>query len=171
MRKKNRWECTVDIENADLLRSTSRDLISFIDEDMYIHNDSANRGRFYGVDHPMRLNIIMNESAAFNKILDSISLNTNNGDWVVTDIVLPPTPQYPNGQYSKIPNEVFTNRESGMHSEFLRNMKTSSAAESLLELREGEQLRGQTATITLENDATTEVLLFDVVINMSPSKI
>jgi hypothetical protein len=169
--KKNRWECTVDIENADLLRSTSRDLISFIDEDMYIHNDSANRGRFYGVDHPMRLNIIMNESAAFNKILDSISLNTNNGDWVVTDIVLPPTPQYPNGQYSKIPNEVFTNRESGMHSEFLRNMKTSSAAESLLELREGEQLRGQTATITLENDATTEVLLFDVVINMSPSKI
>jgi hypothetical protein len=169
--KKNRWECTVDIENADLLRSTSRDLISFIDEDLYIHNDSVNRGRFYGVDHAMRLNVIMNESAAFDKILDSISLNTNNGDWVVTDIVLPPTPQYPNGQYSKIPNEVFTNRESGMHSEFLRNMKTSSATESLLELREGEQLRGQTATITLENDATTEVLLFDVVINMSPSKI
>lgn len=169
--KKNRWECTVDIENADLLRSTSRDLISFIDEDLYIHNDSANRGRFYGVDHAMQLNIIMNESVQFDKVLDSISLNTNNGDWVVTAIELPPTPQYPNGQSSRIPNAIFTQRESGMYAEFLRNMKTSSTSESLLELREGEQLRGQTATITLENSATTEVILFDVVINMSPSKI
>jgi len=50
-------------------------------------------------------------------------------------------------------------------------MKTSSTSESLLELRNGEQLRGQTATITLENTATTEVVLYDVVINMSPSKI
>lgn len=169
--KKNRWECTVELTQADLLRSTSRDLISFIDEDLYIHNDNTNRGYFYDGYKTAELNIIMNESPEWTKVLDSIALNTNDGTWVVTAIEIPPTPQYPNGQSSRIPNEIFTKRENGMYSEFLRNMKTSSTSESLLELREGEQLRGQTATITLENSATTEVVLYDVVINMSPSKI
>jgi hypothetical protein len=169
--KKNRWECTVGLTQADLLRSTARDLISFIDEDLYIHNDNVNRGYFYDGYKKAELNIIMNERPEFTKVLDAIGLNTNDGTWIVSAIEIPPTPQYPNGQSSKIPNEIFTKRENGMYAEFLRNMKTSSQVESLLELREGEQLRGQTATITLENSATTEVVLFDVVINMSPSKI
>lgn len=169
--KKKRWECTVDLTQADLLRATSRDLISFIGEDLYIHNDNVNRGYFYDGYNALQLNLIMNERPEFTKVLDSIGLNTNNDDWVVTAIEIPPTPQYPNGQSSRIPNAIFTKRENGMYAEFLRNMKTSSTTESLLELREGEELRGQTATITLENSATTEVVLYDVVINMSPSKI
>ena len=117
------------------------------------------------------LNIVMNEAAIMTKILDSLALNTNNGDWVVTSIDIPPTPQYPNGMHSEISNAMFTKRENGMYAEFLRNMYTTSAVASLLELREGDPLRGQTATLTLENSATTEVVLFDVVINMSQSKI
>ena len=62
-----------------------------------------------------------------------------------------------------------TQRENGLHGEFLRNMKTSSTTASLLELREGEQLRGQTVTITLENSESSEVLLYDVLLNMSGS--
>lgn len=169
--KKKRWECTVELTSADLLRSTSRDLISFIDDDLYIHNDNVNRGSFYGASKIVKINIIMNDRPEFTKVLDSLTINSNDGTWVVTAIDIPPTHMYPNGMSSKIPNEVFTKRENGMHAEFLRNMKTSSAVDSLLELREGEELRGQTATLTLENSTTTEVVLFDVLINMSPSKI
>ena len=58
-----------------------------------------------------------------------------------------------------------------MHAEFMRNMKTSSSTASILELREGEELRGQTATITLENAESGEVVLLDAIINMSDSPI
>jgi len=169
--KRDRWECTVSLTAADLLRMSARDLISFIGENLYIHDNNSTRGSFYGSTYAMSLDIIVNENVATTKILDSISLSTNDDGWEVTGIEIPATAQYPNGMYSKIPNEIFTNREDGMHAEFLRNMKTSSNSESLLELREGEQLRGKIATLTLENSTTSEVVLFDVLVNMSESKI
>ena len=169
--KKDRWECTIELTQGDLLRATARDLISFIGENLYIHNDTENRGYFYDGYHGIVMDIVMNEQPVTTKVLDSITLNTNNEDWEITGIEIPPTPNYPNGMSSRIANEMFTIRENGMHAEFLRNTKTHQATEELIDLRNGDVLRGQTATITLENAATSEVVLFDVIINMSPSKI
>ncbi|KKM70172.1 hypothetical protein LCGC14_1443380, partial [marine sediment metagenome] len=151
--------------------TTAGSLISFIGEDLYVHNGNDSRGFFYNGLKKMVINIVMNEQRNITKVLDTITLNTNDGEWVVTGIDIPATAQYKRGQYSKIPNELFTKRESGMHAEFLRNMKTSSTIASILELREGEELRGQTATITLENAESGEVVLLDAIINMSDSPI
>jgi len=151
--------------------TTAQDLISFIGEDLYVHNNNESRGFFYNSLKKMVLNVIVNQNADVTKVLDSITLNTNDGEWEITNIVIPPTPNYPRGMTSKIPNVFFEKRENGIHSEFLRNMKTSSNTESTLELREGDELRGQTATITLENAESGEVVLFDILVNMSDSKI
>ena len=105
------------------------------------------------------------------KVFDAMALHTNDDDWVVEQITVPESINNPYGMYSVLPNSAFTKRQGVMFSEFWRNMKTSSSTESVLELRNGDKLRGYIIICRLTNDQTSEVNLFKVDINATKSDI
>jgi hypothetical protein len=130
----------------------------------------VNRVNFFGEAKEMVVGVVANDQPNVTKLLDSIGIRTD-GTWEVQSVTIPKSLSYPHGMSSKIPSGKFKKREGFLRAEFLRNMKTTSASESVLELMKGEPLRGECAYLVLKNTQTSEVKLYLLEINMTSSKI
>lgn len=154
----------------DWLQSLSLGYLSFMGGNIWHHNsDEVDRLSLFGEKKECKLGIIANEQPNLVKVLDSIGIHTD-GEWEVESITIPATLNYPNGMYSRIPKESFVKREGVYQSEFLRNMKTSSATATEIEAITGEALRGQAAYIVLKHSSTAKVRTWKIDINMSTSR-
>ena len=154
----------------DFISATSLGYCTYIGGDLYKHNsDEVDRLELFGERKEAKIGVVANQEPRLMKVLDSIMLDTN-GKWCVESVIIPPNMNYPNGQESRIPAEMFIKREGIYQAEFLRNMKTKgSTAQSLLALT-GEPLRGNDALITLKCTETNRVSLFRVTCNMTASR-
>ena len=167
----NRWVGFFDHKSAasptsaqipDGYMRTDNRFFSFLVGEMYRHNDtSVNRATFYGLKHDVLVDFIVNEVANEVKVFSSIAIHTD-GEWTVDDLEIPENNNYPNGMVSKIPSTEWKKREGKYEAHFLRNMKTSSASSTALDLRNGEPLRGETMYVKLKNTSTSKVRLFKV---------
>jgi len=158
---------------VDWVEVLSLGWISFMEGDVWISNQPetlVNRVNFFGEAKDMIVGVVANEQSNVVKILDSIGIRTD-GTWEVESITIPKSLSYPHGMSSRIPSGKFKRREGFLRSEFLRNMKTTSASDSVLELMKGEPLRAEAAYLILKNTSTSEVKLFMIEINMTSSKI
>jgi hypothetical protein len=158
---------------VDWLQSLSLGWISFLRGDLWIMNQPeslVDRCNFFDEQKDCYVGVVANEQPNVVKILDSIGIHTD-GEWEVTSITIPHTLNYPNGMKSRIPTNKFKRREGVWRSEFLRNMNTTSANDSVLDLLRGEELRCEAAYIIMKNTSTHQVRLYKVQINMTTSKI
>jgi hypothetical protein len=158
---------------VDWLQHLSLGWISFMGGDLWIMNQPeslVDRCNLFGEQKDCYVGITANEEPNTIKILDSIGIHTD-GEWEVTSVIIPKTLNYPNGMSSKIPSVWFKKREGILRAEFLRNMKSVSDTEDILELLRGESLRGYAAYILLKNTQTTQFKLYKVDINMTKSRI
>jgi len=157
---------------VDWVQSLSLGWISFVGGDVWVHNQPESivgRATFFNEKKDVVVGIVANENPNITKILDSIGIKTD-GEWSIESITIPKTMNHPNGMSSKIPKNFFKRREGVLRSEFLRNMKTTSATESPLQLLNGEPLRGDCAYLSLKNTQTSQVRLYEIELNMTESK-
>jgi len=144
--------------------------ISFMGGDVWIHNsDDAPRANFFGEQKDVMVGIVANEQANVVKLLDSIGIHSD-ANWEVVSVTIPKTTNHPNGMTSKIPLGRFKRREGVIRAEFLRNLKTSSGTESVIDAIKGEPLRAYSAYLLLRNTSTTQVKLFKIDINLTSSR-
>lgn len=167
------WITKYGKQAVDWVQHLSLGWVSFINGDIWVQNQPetlVDRVNFFGEKKDFIVGAVVNENPSTVKILDSIGIRTD-GNWEVLSVTIPKSLSYPNGMTSKIPSGKFKKREGFLRSEFLRNMKTSSGTESVLELMKGEPLRGECAYLVLKNTSTTEVKLYMIELNMTSSKI
>jgi hypothetical protein len=148
----------------------SMKLVSYIGEDVYLHNSNTTRGNFWGSQYDAIVEVIANESPNIKKTLETIALHSNK-PWNCNYVAIDTDDTYESGMMSKIPEARFVLREGIYCSDYLRNMKTYSSSASTLDLVRGESLRGYYARHRLINDDTTEVTLFKVDVMGNVSRI
>ena len=155
---------------VDMVQALSLGFCSFMGGNIWVHNsNTADRCNLFGEQRDCKVGVVANEQPNIVKLLDSIGIHTD-GEWEVESITIPKTLNNPSGMYSKIPTARFKRREGILQAEFLRNMKTSSGKESVIEAIKGETLRGYAAYLILKNTSTEQVKLFKVDINMNKSR-
>jgi hypothetical protein len=166
------WITKFGARAVDWVQSLSLGWISFMGGDVWVQNQPetiVGRATFFNEKKDFIVGIVANEQPNIIKILDSIGISTD-GEWSIESITIPKTLNHPNGMYSKLPKSFFKKREGVLKAEFLRNMKTTSATESPLQLLSGEPLRGECAYLVLKNTSTSQVRLYKISINMTESK-
>lgn len=155
----------------DWLSNLSLGYTSFIGGNIYLHNsDEVDRCTWFGEKKDCKVGVVINEKGNVKKILDSLEIKTDNGEWEVESIIVPPDKNYPYGMESKIPARFFKRREGSLYSEFLRNGKTSGSTLKAIELLNGEPLRANSAYMVLKNTSADKVSLYEIVINMTNSR-
>jgi hypothetical protein len=156
---------------VDFVQHMGLNFISFIGGELWIHNDdSTNRCNLFGEKRDCIVGVVTNEQPMRVKLLDSMGVYSDS-PWEVTQIVIPPTLNYPNGMESKIPIAQFKKRGGIWRARFLRNMKTTSGTVSVLDAVQGEPLTGQEAYILLKNTSNDQVKLFQVEVAMTPNRV
>ena len=158
---------------VDWVQNLSLGFCSFMGGDLWIANMPESivpRCNFFDEQKVSKVSVVANEQPNLVKFLDSIGINTD-GEWTVESVTIPKTLSYPSGMSSQIPKGKFRRREGFIRSEFLRNMKTTSGTDSVLELMKGEPLHGEAAYIIMKNTQTSQVKLYRVEINMTRSRI
>lgn len=167
------WITKYGIRAVDWLQSLSLGWISFMEGDVWIHNQPESivkRANFFGEQKDAYIGVVANEQPNDIKLLDSIGIHTD-AEWEVVSVTIPKTLNNPDGMYSKIPKAWFKRREGVLRAEFLRNMKTNSSTASVLDLLRGEPLRGNAAYVLLKNTSTSQMKLFKIDVNFTTSKV
>ena len=145
-------------------------LMSYIGEDVYIHNSNSIRNNFWGTQYDSIVDFTANQHPNVKKRFETICLHTNK-PWDCNYVAVDADGTYEDGMQSKIPESRFKLREGIYCSHYLRNMKTYSSSASILDLIRGEQLRGYFAEHRIINDDTTEVKLFKIDVRSHISRI
>ena len=156
---------------ADNMMRYKTDFFMFNDGALYQQNDtSADRATVFGKKHDVIMDFVINNQANVIKVFNSLGIHTT-GDWDITDIEIESDSNHPNGMYSKIPQAYFEQREGIHMADFLRNMYTTSGTASNTELFEGDNLRGRTMYVKMENTETDEVKVVKIDTDSSISRL
>jgi hypothetical protein len=168
------WITHHEARYIDWAESLGMNFITFMGGDLWIHNDdSVKRCNLYGEQKDCIVGIVTNEEPTKVKIFDSLGVHST-GQWEVTDVIIPPSLNYPQGMSSKIPKEQFKKRGGVWQAQFLRNLKTDQSTESVLNSLTGEELKGNEAYLILKNVNNPngeQVKLFKVDVNLSSSRL
>ena len=149
--------------------SSPADLFSFYGENVYIHNSNTTRCNLWGDQYTYTVRVYGIEAPNIVKRFDSIALHTNKY-FDVSDVQIPATLNYPNGMKSRIKEARFKKEEGVLRSNYLCNMKTTSATANVKDLFNGDRLRGYIIYNDLDGDETVEHNLYKVDILSTPSK-
>jgi hypothetical protein len=152
-----------------ILCSTASSVISIYDEDIYLHNDNTTRCYFYNTQFGYAVRVYSTENPSIIKQFDSIAIHTNK-PFDVSDIQIPISPNYDNGMQSRIKEARFEKEEGVYRSNYLCNMKTTSATANVKDLFTGDTLRGYYIYHDLDGDETVKHTLYKVDVLSTPSK-
>jgi hypothetical protein len=148
--------------------------VTFMGGDLWLHNDdSVPRCNLYGEQKDCEVGIVTNENPIQVKLFDSLGIHSD-GKWEVSEVIIPPSLNYPNGMYSKIPAEQFKNRDGVWKAKFMRNMKSTDSVARVIDAIKGEVMRGYECYFVLKNVNNPngdEVKIFKVDVNCSSSRI
>jgi hypothetical protein len=117
--------------------------------------------------------VISNVDPTRVKLFVSLGIHSD-GEWEITEVIIPATLNYPSGMYSKLPKERFKKRDGVLRAEFLRNMKTNQSTISVIDALNGEVMRGYECYMVLKNVNNPDgeqVKLFKVSVNTSSSRV
>jgi len=159
---------------VDWMQSIGMGYVTFMGGELWIANsDEVPRCNLFGEQKDYIVGVVTNEEPTKIKLFDALGIHTD-GEWEVSSIVIPPTLNYPVGMTSKIPKELFKKRDSVWKARFLRNMKSESDTESVLDALRGEVLRGYEAYLILKNvnnPTGEQVKLFKVQVEASSTRV
>lgn len=144
--------------------------MSYIGEDVYIHNSNSTRNNFWGDQRTSIVEFISNIHPNIKKVFEALAIHSNK-PWDCNYISVVSDDTYDNGMQSKVPEARFKLREGIFCSSYLRNMKTTTSSASTLDLIKGEHLRGYYVDHRIINDDVTEVRLFKIDVKGNVSRI
>jgi len=165
----NRWISFLSFI-PDMYASFGSSVFSAKSNQLYIHNsDNVSRCEFYGVKYPRQFKVYGNIQPSIVKVFLSMSIFTDNDGWSVPEIKIDPSVTYPRGMASRLKEGKFKYKEGVAYSEFLRNMLTTSSTPEVLELATGDQLRGESVSLLLEESNNDKAVLYQTDINFIKS--
>ena len=167
------WITKYGVRAIDWCQSLSLGFCTFMGGDLWLANQPESivpRCNFFGEQKDSYVGVVANEQPNVKKLLDSIGIYTDS-EWEIESVTIPKNLNTPHGMSSKIPKNWFKRREGFLRAEFLRNMKTTSATDNVLDLLRGEELQGNAAYILMKNVSTTQYKLYKLEIAMTASKI
>jgi len=137
------------------------ELLSFKNGLGYSHNsNNVNRCTFYGVKYKQQINWYSNALPLAKKIFRMLGIKSNK-KWDVPILLIEADASYTRGMKSKIPATRFELKEGQFYSDYLNNMLTTSSAESVLDLFNGDTLRGNYLKHQIENLEDVEVWILE----------
>jgi len=140
----------------------AQDVISFVNGQLWLHNQGPQYGVFYGVPVNMKIVLVGNKDFGKNKVYKGISYDSASLDWFSPLIETPITSDYPQGQKSKLSKSNFKATQATVWSAIKNDYTDPRFTDQLKALLNGRPMRGQTVKITLENDSRNPVTLFSV---------
>jgi len=168
------WITKYGARAVDWMQSIGMGFITFMGGNLWIHNsDTARRCNLFGEQKECIVGVVSNEEPTKVKLFDSISIHSD-GQWEVSEVIIPKNLNYPDGMYSKITKELFKKRGGEWRARFLRNMKTGQTATSVIDTLSGEPLNGYECYMVLKNVNNpngVQVKLFKVDVNCSSSRV
>ena len=165
------WITKYGVRMVDWVQAMGLNFISFMGGDILIHNDdSQDRCNLFGEKRDCVVGVVSNEEQSTIKIWDSLGIQSDS-QWEIDSITIPPSLNYPDGMYSKIPTSHFKRRSGVWQANFLRNLKSASGSVSVLDAVKGEPLRGSEMYLTMRNTSNDQVKLFKLEFNMTKSRV
>jgi hypothetical protein len=147
----------------DIYSDSSNMLFTVKGGAIYKHNsNSVDRCTFYGVKFPRQLKLYINENLDTPKLFYSISIHTNQVGWSLPEIKIAPNANISRGMFSRVQSSNFVFQDGVLYADFKRNMLTTSAIQSVIDLVSGEQLRGEVLDVTLSESTNDETVLYEV---------
>jgi hypothetical protein len=147
---------------------TSNSLISFINGNLWLHHSNNIRNNFYGLQQEQTITFVVNIQPDTIKRLLAMAQYTNQ-PWYVKSVVIPASANYPTGQSSSILATKFVSKEGVWYAEFNKDANDPRFTSPLDALLNGREVRGQTAEITIGNQYSSEVMLYEVYVNLISS--
>lgn len=160
---------TVTRNIVPVMLGTPAELLAFTGEDVWILNDSSTYCNLFGDQKTYTVRVYSTENPSIIKQFDSIAIHTNK-PFDVSDIQIPVSPNYDNGMQSRIKEARFEKEEGVYRSNYLCNMKTTSATANVKDLFTGDTLRGYYIYHDLDGDETVKHTLYKVDVLSTPSK-
>ena len=143
-------------------------LLSFREGELYEHNINETRNNYFGDQFNSEVWLHSTEQAVFNKIYDSLGINSIN-QWSCPDddsIII----ERPITMQSRLVLGKFRRQEGVYRAEFMRDSLNGGSTSTRDNLVNGRQLRGKEITVKLKNTDITKTLLESVIIKGSISQ-
>jgi hypothetical protein len=138
---------------------------SWASRTIWVHNsDAVARCTFYGVKYNQQINFNFNINAAIKKIFRSLGIKSNKA-WNVSEVSIESDSSYINGCLSEIPVGRFVLKEGEFWAPYMKNKLTHSSTPSILDLINGDEIRGDYAHHKLTNSENGEVWIMGIIIN------
>jgi hypothetical protein len=168
------WITKTGKQMADWFAATGMGFLSFMGGELWVHNsDIEPRCMLYHEMKDCVVGIVSNEDPTKVKLFDSLGIYSD-GEWEITELVIPPSLNYKQGMYSKIPKERFKKRDGVLRAQFLRNMKTNQSTISVIDAINGEPLRGTECYFLMKNvnnPSGEQIKLFKIDVSTSSSRV
>lgn len=139
------------------MSSLKNDLITFKNGIPYIHNDKANRCRFYGENHPWSLVLVFNDKFAVKKSFLAIDQLSNVAIPCPTITTSMPEPGTGSLQLSNLIAGDFMRLEEHFHAAFLRDINSPGG------LINGDYLKGSYMKIDLRQEQAQGLIFLNSV--------
>lgn len=133
----------------------------------WLHGSNPVYGNFYGQQYSASITFLINTDPRTIKLLQGLIIESNQL-WWCPNIQIKPYVGKSLGMQSRIKSGRFEILQGVFYADFLRNLLDPRFGSQLQALLYGEELRGRTAVITIQNDSTTPVELFCVQVKYAP---
>lgn len=145
----------------DHYSSLGTTLLSFSGVKGYRHNsNNVVRSNFYGTKYKQQINWYSNANPILKKVFKVLGIKSNKA-WDVPLIIIEPDATYTRGMQSLLKPNHFELKEGEFSASYLNNMKTTSNTPSVLDLFNGDELRGYYLKHQMENLEDAEVWVLE----------
>lgn len=152
--KRNGYSSFFAFNNADFILSAEDTIYTWLNGQLYVHNNTDNYTNFYGNQFPLQIQLVFNQQLVEKKSYEAIAL--------LCDTILSAPDIYTNiiegtqQQQSSLAEANFTVLESMPSANFLRNENNGG-------LTKGTQLKGNYLVVTLEKTDASNLVNLSVV--------
>ena len=159
--KSNRWVSFYSF-TPDYMFGEEKVFLSWKNGLTYAHNPAevapSDNYKYYGTAY--QTIVTFYPSFPIKRIFKALSIHGSQA--MDIEVTIPSDDSYTRGMFSWINDDWFTLKRGIYYAAFLRNANTTSSSDSVIDLHNGEKLRGYYAEIQMESDAGDVVELFKV---------
>jgi hypothetical protein len=155
----------------DIYGTMKQTVTSFEGSNLWIHN-LGTICNFYGVQYGASVKIVSNKNPLMVKRFLSIAQSATKvwASPTAGDITVPITDTWRRGAMSLLKAGKYILREGKFVADFMKNMVTRNATPQVVDLINGDDLKGQILEVTLHSDGAEDANLFAVEIHSVESK-
>lgn len=164
-----KWGCQYSFL-PELMARFGNEFFTFKNGELWLQNSNPVCNNFYDVQYVSKVKLYANLNPTTKKLYYNMRVKSNKV-WfcpTIDDIIIYPYEGKPNGMKSRLKRNKFVPLYGDWFAEFLRNAIDPRFVVTADALLGGDELRGEVMEITLTNDDTVDVTLFEIDIQTAP---